>query len=334
MTLHTSHAVYNLHNDQLLLYLDSNYIPTPADKVEFKTLMGNLGKAYGPGRKVIYGRWTPTFEDLCIKQGHEIEFICEPDDSEARAERYAKYAEHADADSLSSRDRWMHANTARRDRIYSASSISKSEKSEYWFHKVAAVVQHANHVEKLSSIQTKLDVVKKDINAQKRWLPEYKGKGSRYSRYPELVVDVAYYTKQYGVGHPDTIRAVEKLTSVPAYRRRYAEHLCQWQEYLQMYLEASGVSVIEKVTARRKFKPVEGNPLCQKGGAYNRGTPTKHNWVEITRVNATTISIICPSSSGRGTYKTTEIKTSPDEYYMTKEAYARYQETGIPEPGK
>lgn len=336
--LRTIRAVWNMHSDKLQLFLDPNYSASPDEKEQFRALRRQLGKGYAPGHKLIEGRWSPAFEDLCLAQGHEIEFVCEPDDSKARAERFEKYAENADKDALNARSRWSHANTARRERMAGNRSLNESEKAAYWWDRVAGVVSHANYVEKVDSIRTKLAVLEKDINGQERWLPEYVGsledRGARQAKYSKYTLDEKYALQRYGADSDELLNEVKHTHQSVTYHRRYAQHLRQWQEYLMMYLEEAGGTVPEKEPRQKPIRrlPIEGNSLLEKGGAvkdyFFQVAPPCDRWCKILRINPLTVSIQAPGYVEKMSKR--RIKT---ERIMSKASYEAFLQDGIERPG-
>lgn len=158
------------------------------------------GLRWWPGRKHWVGKWTPSREDVVNEWAGPVEVVSDPDDYEARADRFQQYADNAAGRSSESWDRahklaaqipfgqpilvGHHSEGRHRAHIKRIDSASRKgyneyKKAEYWQDRANAAirraekrmtpVQVARRIEKLEKERRKAAKYQ-DSEYKERWL--------------------------------------------------------------------------------------------------------------------------------------------------------------------
>jgi hypothetical protein len=283
-------ATYNITNDKLKAWFDERL-----SNEDYQS-MRHAGFTFWHGSKCFAAKWSPTAEDLIRQLGIEtIEEDDEPDNVEARVERYQKYAEGAEQAAASSEEYLAErANTDRR-RNNAVNSIEKNlGAAEHWQARIEGAIRNAAYKERPDVIARRI----RELEAHRR------REVASYT--PNPMVDGAKH------GCPDSVWVGSRgrgghwmpkgqLAGIEAHAKRWIEHIDRRLEYEHACLKAAGGCDEVLRPERKKAVQPKGKPTlkdgrqAQVGGAagFDSGYSGKANrWYLILRVNRSTIDVV------------------------------------------
>ncbi len=262
-------ATYNITNDRLKVWFAERLSKEDYAKAK------SLGFVYWFGSKCLTCVWRPWAEDFITSRGIEIEEDDAPDDAEGRADRFAGYAERAEA-SAESRSDYLHtrANTERRQRLALNGAVNETEKAAYWQHRIERVIAHAKFKDRPDVIARRIDVLETDARRHTASFTPHTDKAGNVIRYGSQVI---VGPKGGRGGH-----AVEE-SSLPAREkeaRRWLDHIENRLIYERAQLAAAG-------GIQADLAAPGGADMIEVGGAVLHG----EDWFEVTKKNPATIEV-------------------------------------------
>ncbi len=263
-------ASYNITNDRLKVWFAERL---PADQyAEAK----RLGFVYWFGSKCLTRVWTPEAEDFITSRGIEIEEDDSPDDSEARVERFGKYAANAEQ-SAESREDYLNtrANTERRQRLALAGAVRETEKAAYWQGRIERSIRHAAFKESPGLIARRIEGLTTDA---RKWENQIHFEDTPRNRNGSQI-----WVGNGGRSH-GWWTTEEAFATHTQRCKRWLAHIEDRLTYERAILAAAGGLQADMAAPGGVEIEVGGAVLC--GG----------EWLEVTKVNPKSIEVYHPSS--------------------------------------
>lgn len=332
-------ATYNITNDKLKAWFAERLSKDNYDRAR------RLGFTFWHGSKCFTAKWSPRAEDFIREMGIEtIEADDQPDDVEARVDRFAKYAGEAEQAAESSQTYLEErANTERR-RANAVSSIEKNlSAAEHWQQRIEGAIRHAAYKEKPDVIARRI----RGLEADKR-------KHERDSQIDEKVKPDtdSEGVIRYWVGHGrgGSWRTVAQIEADKPWHDRWIAHITRRLEYENACLVAAGGCPEVLRPERRKAVQPKGVQKTQKGGTPeelgaagfrpyfdSKGPIT---WRLITRVNRRTVEVMSAELVTKGDgkplrrfmtrkediYRISELKTRSEVQVEMPELHEQYED--------
>lgn len=161
-------ATYNITTDKLKAWFDERLPDHDYKAMRF------AGFLFWHGSKCFVAKWSPRAEDLLLELGIEsIEADDQPDNVEARVDRFAKYAKSAEQSAESSENYLNErANTERR-RKNAINSIEKNlGVAEHWQQRIEGAIRHAQYKERADVIARRIRGLNTDSRRQMKYIKE------------------------------------------------------------------------------------------------------------------------------------------------------------------
>lgn len=156
----SSCATYNIVSDRLKVWFDRRL-----DTEEYAAIR-KAGFVFWHGSKCFTRVWSPEAEDLIsVTHAIAIEDDDDPDDTEARVERFSRYAERSESSAVGAQDRLLsgRANTERRQRHAAGTFEREADKAAYWQGRIEASIRHANFKENPGVIARRIKKIETDL---------------------------------------------------------------------------------------------------------------------------------------------------------------------------
>lgn len=270
---------------------------------------------YWHGSKCFAAKWSPTAEDFLRDMGIEsINQDDQPDDVEARVERFSGYAENAERSAESSQNYLdERANTERRK----ANAINAIERNlslaEHWQDRIAGAIRHAQYKERPDVIARRILGLEADRRRQVAAITI----NEKVKPYTSDGVESFWVGHSRG-GHWTTKERLEKFRP---YHERWIAHIDRRLEYENACLVAAGGCPEVLRPERKKTVQPKGVTSIKNGkkpeflGAaaiWNGFSRSAITWRLIYKVNRTSIVIATSQETINGSG---EKKTS---YYLRK----------------
>lgn len=282
-------ATYNITNDKLKFW--------PAERLPTETYQRarSHGFTFWHGSKCFAAKWTPGGEDFVSELGGIIEDDDTPDDTEARVQRFAGYAERAQGQAESSQNYLdTKANTERR-RENAVNGIERGlEQAEHWQRRIEGAIRHAQHREQPDVIARRILGLEAD---RRREIASFTIK--------EGVAPHVYEGNTHvfvGGGRGGHWISEDKLAGIKAHAERWIAHLDRRLQYENAVLEASGRSMAGMRPERKKAVVPKGKAKARDGAALEVGGAAGFNssygstkpdvWRIILGVNRTTVDLL------------------------------------------
>ncbi len=280
-----SRATYNITNDKLKAFFEERLSKENYDR------MRKAGFAFWHGAKCFAGKWSPQAEDLLKELGiPDIEQDDQPDNVEARVERFAGYAQASETQAGNSETYLAkQANTTRR-RETAIRQIQKGyEEADYWNRRIEASIRHAQ-------FKDRPDVIARRIEG----LEKSKRKFINDSTPNAKLGAVMHADNQIWMGQGNGVYRLDKdkLPELQARVKRWIDHLDLRLTYEKALLAAAGGIVAGGLVLDREKFQVGGAIRTRRGG-----------FEIITKINQRTVETYAPSnfSSGFSKVDRTEI---------------------------
>jgi len=207
-------ATYRIHDDKLRLYPDERLPESDYKAARERRFL------WCPGQKCFAATWSPEAEDFCLGMVPEIDQDEGCDDSEARAERFAGYAENAAerAESAQARIDSGAANTERRLRLATGVAEREAKGAEYWANRAKAAARHAEFMHRPDVIARRIEGIEKDI----RKADKETSKAGYYTQAHYAGLVVRHEGKLY----------LKKPEFIPAeFTARWEAHVARWSRW-------------------------------------------------------------------------------------------------------
>lgn len=288
-------ATYNITNNRLFFWPNKGE-RLPADKYQEAK---RAGFVWWP-RGCFTAIWCPTAEDFIKSYGLTIMEDDQPDNVEARVERFEKYAadDERTAQYAEQRLETGAAHTDRQVRQAEGTAQSKTEEAQYWHRRIAGAISHAEYHDRPDVIARRI----KGIEADLRKHTKEHGEGAalealwkKTSMDKERAVKLANYSSIWGKFPQSAYAGDQSLWSVLdkgeltteeaqayalAHYERLLTHESRWIDHLNMRLE------------------YERAYLAAAGGMPSDNIELRVGMVvggrEITKVNRTTVEVKTP----------------------------------------
>lgn len=311
-----NYATYNITDDKIRASFAERLSDPDYQKSK------QAGFAYWYGSKLFVAKWSTAAVDFLEEMGiTEIEDDDQPDDVEARVDRFAKYAENAAKSAEAAHNRVEQITSgiplgqpimvghhserhARRDaeKIQNGmnKAISETKRAEHWNYRIQAAIRHANYKEQPPVIARRIAKLEAELRRFQREI----SKESRAQLHARLFCDLRYeMAKEYQNQHPDewtkeaeheyimsqkeplNAQVREKLEKSWAVREKWAG---RWIEHLEMVLQyqraiyaASGGIAVDRIEV-------------------NKGDFIKWRGIEceVVKINQKTITVLFPGWRG------------------------------------
>lgn len=300
-------ATYNLHTNKIKFFPPPGRLTPEQDKQRHA-----CNFVWWPGQKCFAAAWSPQAVDFVESFGIEIEADDTPDNVEARAERFANYAESAEKSSDAAAEYASIATTEKRTERALSRAANEAERAEYWTRRIAAAIRHAEYKDRPDVITRRI----KGLEAEYRKHERTTGKQEKTQRYShfvfawrekhgmEFIVENgrAYWSRDIT---PEEIS--ESLKDFEQHDRPNIEHARRWMEHLatrieyeKAYLDAVGGSELlapkEKAPRRVAKAPDDGikkgDTIKYKDGYYGQG---KEHTAKVVSLGAHYIKVERPS---------------------------------------
>lgn len=268
-------ASYNITDDRLKVWFGRRL-----DDVEYAAIR-KAGFTFWHGSKCFTRVWSPEAEDLILSHGINIENDDNPDDTEARVERFSRYAERAEADALSAENRLASgaANTERRQRFASNRFSNEADKAAHWQRRIEASIRHANFKESPGLIARRIKGLESDLA---RWEYEAAPPSTKPGDRTGEGDHVSYWV---GPSRGGRWVPLVNFPAMNAHANRWVAHIKNRLLYEQAVL-ASTDSLQAKMAE-------PGGVVFEVGGAIK----TRGEWHCITKVNKVTIEYYSPRTN-------------------------------------
>ena len=318
--VYSGSATYNITDDRIRASFSERLSPDDYQAIR------KAGFAYWHGSKLFVAKWSVTAEDKLKEFGiAEIDDDDQPDDVEARVDRFSGYAENAErsAESASNYAHSLmegipagqpilvghhsergHRATLKRCDAATRRALNESERAAYWNDRVAASIRHAKRKERPDVIARRILGLEKD---ERRYIKELSDK-----RKAELMAR-AFCDAQYRARRDEVEFDNEAFKA--DYARQWERHCAfyqRWLDHVQMELayqrelySQSGGTVADR-------KPVE------KGGAIRCWASPRLGWSYIQKVNRVSVTVLDNWGNG-GRDFTRTIKLTDVKGVMTAE---------------
>lgn len=285
------HATYNITNDKLRVWFDSRL-----SEVDYKEAR-RVGFVYWHGSKCFAAKWSTQAEDFLRDMGIEtIEADDQPDNVEARVERFSGYAEKAEQSAESS-ETYLNerANTERR-RENAINGIEKNLKlAEHWQERIAGAIRHAQYKERPDVIARRI----RGLEADRRRFERDMTINEKVKPYESE--GVLHYWVGHGRGGHWTTQ--EKIEQHKPWALRWIAHIDRRLEYENACLAAAGGCPEVLRPERKKVVQPKGIQKTRDGGTpevlgaagfrgYLASEDSPVKWRLITKVNRKTIEVM------------------------------------------
>ncbi len=326
-------ATYNICDDKLRASFSERLSPE-----DYKAIRA-AGFAYWHGSKLFVAKWSVTAENKLREMGiTEIEDDDQPDDVEARVDRFSGYADNAEqsAEAASNYAHNLvagipmgqpilvghhsergHRATLKRCDAATRRALNESERAAYWNDRVAASVRHAKFKARPDVIARRVLGLEKD---ERKYTKELSDK-----RKVELMAR-AFCDAKYQATRDS--REFDKEAFRAAYAEQWAHHCAfyqRWLDHVQMvlayqrelYKQSGG-------TAADRNKP-------DKGGAVKCWASPRGGWSFIQKVNKVSVSVLDNWGNGGPNFPRT-IKLSDIRSVMSLDEVQAAQREGRLQP--
>ena len=214
--MYSGTATYNICDDKIRASFDERLSPEDYQAIK------RAGFAYWRGSKLFVAKWSVYAEDKLREFGiTEIEDDDQPDDVEARVDRFSGYAENAErsAESASNYAHGLvegipagqpilvghhsergHRATLKRHDAAMRRALSESERAAYWNDRVANSIRHAKYKERPDVIARRIEGLEKDELKYTKELSDTR----RLELKARAFVDARYKTNQESVELDET----------------------------------------------------------------------------------------------------------------------------------
>lgn len=272
-----SRSSYNIVSDRLKVWFDRRL-----NAVEYAEIRKE-GFVFWHGSKCFTRVWTPEAEDLIARYGIEIEADDDPDDTEARVERFSRYAERAEGSAVNAQDRLAdgRANTARRQRLTSRVFDREVDKAEYWQGRIQASIRHANFKENPGLIARRIRKIETDL----RYWEAYAAPASTNPR--DCSVDSVSGAVSFWVAGPSgrSGRWVRE-----SFFPKQQAHAARWVEHLNTRLLYEQAVLAATDSVQAQLAEPDGVKI-EAGGAVRSSRQHDERWLYVVKVNPTTVAI-------------------------------------------
>lgn len=323
-------ASYNITDDRLKVWFNDR-LP-PDEYAKFKA----AGFVWWRGSKCLTCVWRPGAEDLIKKYGIEIEEDDSPDDTEARVERFGRYAQRhlnnaESADNYRDSDR---CNTDRRRRNALNAAERGYDTAAYWNRRIQGSISHAERKEDPGVVMRRIEKLETELRDRERKLSDAtkrsEFRGSNPSKEQAMAFtnfhDHTYVACKDGFRRSlwgcldDNKLTLEEAISI-GNRSANADltHATRWIEHLNMRLTYERALLAASGDVRGQILSneiqLEAGGAVQMGGRFVPGRT--ESWKFIYAVNPKTLDIWSPTHWGRNFHRiernqVTAYKT-PDE---------------------
>lgn len=271
-------ASYNIVNDRLKVWFDRRL--TNEEYAEIR----KAGFAYWRGSKCFTRVWSPDAEDfIAVRHGIVIEEDDDPDDTEARVERFSRYAERAESSAVGAQDRLIsgRANTERRQRLASGVFNRDVDKAEYWQRRIEASIRHANFKENPGLIARRIDGLETDLRYwEAQALPP--SSNPRDRSVDQHTGAVSFWVK--GPGNRSGFWVREgRFPAMQANAKRWVDHIEARLLYERAVLAATG-------SVQAQLAEPDGVKI-EVGGAIKCSRDFDDRWLFVIKVNPKTVAI-------------------------------------------
>lgn len=304
------HATYSITSDKLKAWFDSRLSTEDYQRAR------RAGFQFWHGSKCFAAKWSPTAEDFLADMGiTEIQPDDQPDDVEARVERFAGYAESAEKQAESSQTYLdERANTERR-RVNAINAIEKNlDAARHWQDRIAGAIRNAQYKERPDVIARRIRGLEADRRRhEKSFTPKPGVAPLMYEGEQQIFV---------GGGRGGHWIKASALPGIKTWAERWIAHIDRRLEYENACLVAAGGAPEVLRPERKKAVQPKGVSKTRNGktpeclgaaGLYLGLSRQEIGWRLIYKVNRTSIVIANSQVTidGSGKEKTT--------YYLRKE---------------
>lgn len=259
-----------------------------------------------PGQKVFCAVWSPSAEDWIKSFGIEIEADDTPDDVEARVERFAGYADDAERSADSAREYANVATTEKRTERALNRAASEAERAEYWTHRIAASIAHAQRKDRPDVISRRIKGIEADLRKHTKnheealkWLarwqdvtPGDRDTAVKLANYGSFYVTAptsdnpTRQTSAWNALDTNQITPAEARTAALAHFSRSLDYTARWMEHLKMRIEYE----------RAFLDNVGGDPVAKLANVKKGDSVMwRRELCEVLKVNKTTMELKVPS---------------------------------------
>lgn len=299
MSTYTGYATYNICKDQFQIFIDQRLETADYERARAARLQ------FWHGSKCWAGKWSVQAEDFILSLGFEIEENDQPDDVEARAERFLGYAEGAAASAENAAEYLdTRANTERRKKLALNRLANETEKAEYWNARVAGSIRLANYKERPDVIYRRIQGLEKDERKHAKEIKD--AEINQLARYAVRRMK-ADGTVGIFIDPDKKAQALADAEPIKEHHRRWLEHTQLLLAYQRaLYTESGGIA--------------SDKTVIQVGGAAK----VRGRFCKVTKLNKVTFEYEDPSCSWRKFWKAkyseiTEIMT-PTEWLTVNPA--------------
>jgi hypothetical protein len=285
-------ATYNITNNRLFFWPNKGE-RLPEDKYKEAK---SCGFVWWP-RGCFTAIWSPWAEDFIKSYGLTITDDDQPDNVEARVERFEKYAadDEKTAQYAEQRLETGAAHTNRQVRQAEGTAQSKTDEAQYWHRRIAGAISHAEYHDRPDVIARRIKGIEADLRKHTKehgegaalealWKKTHMDKeraaklanySSIYGKFPQS----AYAGDQslWGVLDKGELTAEEAQAFALAHYERVLTHESRWIDHLNMRLE------------------YERAYLAAAGGLPSDNIDLQVGMIiggrEITKVNKTTVEV-------------------------------------------
>jgi hypothetical protein len=274
-------ATYNVCTGRLKVWIKEK-LPRP----EWERLKAS-GISWWPGSQCMTCTWRPWFEDWITAKGIEIEDDDNPDDTEARVERFTGYAESAEksADSAGEYMASGRANTERRQRFARRRESSEVDRAAYWNYRIEAAIRHASFKESPITIAGRIEELERRRRQHEAAFTPHEITPGVVYRHQDDAGRVLVVVGPKGRGaHPIE---ESRLPAIKAHEMRWIEHIDERLQYERAALAATGH--VQAEIASNEIAIEVGGAVQARAWQCDRGV-----WYQVTKLNPRTIEIYAP----------------------------------------
>lgn len=265
-------ATYNICNDRLKVWFAERLPKAEYDEAK------RLGFVYWFVSKCLTCTWRPQAEDFITSRGIVIEDDDQPDDTEARVDRFSKYAENAEQSANGAADRLDSgaANTERRRRLALNRAENETDKAAHWQRRIEAAIRHASFKEQPDVIVRRIQGLESDARRYEAAFTPHTDKAGEVIRYQGQVICGPKGRGAHAVKESE-------LPALAAHYGRWLAHVSDRLMYERAALAAAGGVQAEMMAPGGVLIEVGGAVLCDR------------EWREVIKVNPSTVEIYDPS---------------------------------------
>lgn len=237
-TNENQYATYNICKNELKFF--------PACRLpdeEYKAFR-DAGFAFWHGSKCFAGAWSVSKEDLIHSYGVDVAEDDNPDDVEARVERFEKYAAKHERSAEYAADRVDNATTLRRLRLAQNTFSNEVDTAAHWHERIAVAIRHANHKDNPAVIARRIKGLEAELRKHERSIKELPARAPWFYDDFQRKNGIAWDVKRDELS--EDIKAQwleylgERVDSAKRYDERWIDHLNRRLEYEREYLNAVG----------------------------------------------------------------------------------------------